>query len=331
MTPRRQFNSGTAFTLMEVMCSTAVLMIVLLIFTSTVQSISRIWNESHSQNRSFQNAQQAFQTVFRSLEEATLNPYWTTLDANWMPVPNNPPAHFGRMSELHFVAGPASTLTGTGFGPGTAVFYQAPIGYSEGGSFVKLNNSLNVCGFFVEHDDDSDEMPDFLKTLISSEKRYRLKGLVQPSEKLMTYLNQNDPNATGWFTNSVLAGQARPVGENIILLLIRWIYPAADGSLVYTYNYNSRTPGTGSQPVTQHQLPPRAEITMVALDEASAKRAEASAAGTAPELVDPALFTDPKMLSTDLAELEKALVEKKYRFHIFTGEVYLKTAKWSTK
>jgi len=323
------------FTLIEVLCSTVVLIIVLLLITSVVQRTARVWRESADQNRSFQNAQRAFDAITRNLEQATLNTYWASLDSSWQPVTATTsdafkPAHYGRMSELHFVAGPASSLLNVAAGPGTAVFFQTPLGFSEDASYTKLQGTLNVCGYWVQWTDDTSEMPAFVRSLVAGRQRYRLMELLQPTESLGTYCNQTDATYTDWFSQPAATSAARAIADNIILLAIRWVYPAADGSLIYTYSYNSRTGATGSQPVTQHQLPPRAEVTMVALDETSALRAAAAAGEIAPALVASGLFTDPTRLSDDRTALESSLAAKGYRFHTFTAEVFLKASKWSS-
>jgi uncharacterized protein (TIGR02599 family) len=155
--------------------------------------------------------------------------------------------------------------------------------------------------------------------------------ILQPTENLGVYANQTDAAYNDWYLQPMATAASRPLAENVILLAIRWIYSLPDGNLAYTYSYNSRSPGTGSQPLTQHQLPPRAEITLVVLDEASAQRAYAAAGTNAPALVPNNLFVDPAKLPEDRAALESSLASQRYRFRTFSGEVYIKSAKWSTQ
>lgn len=333
--PNPSSGAPRGFTLIEMLCSTAILIIVLLLITSVVQRTANIWRASSDQNRSFQNAQRAFTAVTHSLEQATLNTYWTTLDSSWQPpaatnTDTFKPAHYGRMSELHFVAGPAAVLLGPSAGPGTAVFFQTPQGFSQGSSYSKLQSALNVCGYYVQYGSDTNAMPAFARPLLSGKPRYQLMELLQPTENMGVYANQSDATYSDWYVQPAATAAARPLAENVILLAIRWIYSLSDGTLAYAYSYNSRTSGTTSQPLTQHQLPPRAEITMVALDETSALRASAASGSNPPALVSTNLFTDPTRLPDDRAALESSLAARGYRFHTFSAEVYLKSAKWST-
>jgi len=329
--------SRRAFTLVEMLVSAAILLIVLMLITAVVQHTANAWRSAGDQTRSFQEAQRAFTAISRNLEQATLNTYWATLDASLQPLTSANagtfvPASYGRMSELHFVAGSASTLLGAGYGPGSAVFFEMPLGFSRATDYAKLQDSLNACGYFVKFSDDTSEMPAVIQPLVKPRTRYRLMELLQPTENLTTYNDQTNAAATAWFTTPAATTEARPIAENIILMVIRWIYPNPDGTLVYSYSYNSRTGGGGTQqPITQHQLPPRAEIIMVALDETSALRAADSAGTNAPALVADNLFTVPDRLADDRAELESSLTAKGYRFRVFASEVFLKSAKWSTQ
>jgi uncharacterized protein (TIGR02599 family) len=331
----RTVSLRRAFTLVEMLASAVILLIVFLLITTVVQHTARAWRSGGDQHRSFHEAQRAFGALSRNLEQATLNTYWTTLDASLQPLtaanePTFTPAFYGRMSELHFVAGPAAALLGTAYGPGSAVFFQTPLGFSRAPAYAKLQDTLNVCGYFVKFGDDTAEMPAMAQPLVKPRYRYRLMELLQPTENLGTYHDQTSASAQDWFTTPAATTAARPIAENVILMVIRWIYPRPDGTLAYTYAYNSREGGTGTQPITQHQLPPRAELTLVALDETSAQRAQEAAGTTAPDLVASGLFTDPEKLPADLAALESSLASKGYRFRVFASEIFLKGAKWST-
>jgi uncharacterized protein (TIGR02599 family) len=332
---RRTILLRRAFTLVEMLASAAILLIVFLLVTTVVQHTARAWRSGGDQNRSFHEAQRAFEALSRNLEQATLNTYWATLNASLQPLTSAneatfTPAFYGRMSELHFVAGPAPALLGNAYGPGSAVFFQAPLGFSRAPAFAKVQDTLNVCGYFVKFGDDTAEMPAMVQPLVKSRYRYRLMELLQPTEDLTTYQDQTSASAQDWFATPAATTAARPIAENVILMVIRWIYPRPDGTLAYTYAYNSRQGGTGTQPITQHQLPPRAELTLVALDETSAQRAQDVAGTTAPELVDSNLFLDPEKLADDLTTLESSLAAKGYRFRVFASEIFLKGAKWST-
>jgi len=324
------------FTLVEILCSTAIFLIVLVLITAMVQRTTMIWRSSADEHQSFQEAQRALSAISRHLEQATLNTYWATFDSAWNPLTgtNNTtfvPVHYGRMSELHFVAGQTSDLVGPAAGPGTAVFFTAPEGYSRAAAYSKTENALNACGYWVQFGTDTSEMPDFVKPLITPQRRFRLMELLQPTEDLTVYANQSDDTFTSWFSGTNAMAAARPIANNIVLLVIRWFRPGPNGSELASYDYNSRTRGVSEQPDTQHQLPPRADITVVALDEASAIRAEQAAGTGAPALVEAGRFTVADDFAADLDALEKSLAEKGYRFHVFSSAVFLKSAKWSSR
>ena len=119
----------------------------------------------------------------------------------------------------------------------------------------------------------------------------------------------------------------------------------------YTYD---TTPPQGDPTVTTHnpatdptnQLPPVVQVTMIAVDEASASRIErqkASDASQPPTTLDGSLrryfvaapSTAPFTTSTslqyndDLQKLQGELVSQKMTYRTFTSNVSLRAAKWS--
>lgn len=238
------------------------------------------------------------------------------------------------------------------------MFFQAPLG---SGTNQNMGNLLNTCGYFVEYGDDSQLRPSFItSTLLPLRKRFRLMEMVEPSESLILY--QSEVKAGGnfrytgkeWFSTPI-ANNKQVLAENILaLVLLPKLSPSDqkapgsnydDSSLAPSYLYDS----TGSAMTTlndpnlnpKNQLPPVVQVTMVALDEASASRMS-DADATALQSKLNALFADSKNLQKDLRRdtttyadlasdpsLEAYLIQKKLNYRVFTTNVSIKAAKWS--
>jgi len=132
----------------------------------------------------------------------------------------------------------------------------------------------------------------------------------------------------------------RSVAENVIALIVWPRLSPQDDSLGnqispdYRYDSRSTAGWTGTpphQPVQCHQLPPNLQVTMVVMDEASAKRLEnGSIAPAAITTALQGLFTnDVTKYDDDLAKLESRLASAKITFRTFTSTIALKEAKWS--
>jgi len=84
------------------------------------------------------------------------------------------------------------------------------------------------------------------------------------------------------------------------------------------------------------QLPPVLQVTMVAIDEESAARMEASAAAQLLQKVN-SLFSNSANFEKDLlappvgssTSLESYLISQKIAYRIFTSSISIKAAKWS--
>jgi uncharacterized protein (TIGR02599 family) len=137
------------------------------------------------------------------------------------------------------------------------------------------------------------------------------------------------------------------VAENIVALILSprvathnlsggggvptWIAPS--------YEYDSILPGAvgGSGAAsalppdpqgTQHLLPPIVLVTLVAIDEVSAKRLEEKHGANPPDLVAPGLFANVDNYQEDLEALQESLITKKLTYRVFTSAVALRNAKW---
>ncbi len=175
--------------------------------------------------------------------------------------------------------------------------------------------------------------------------------LMEPTQSMSVYKAEaaaggnSSYSATSWFMNSLQSTPApvHVLAENIVaLVLLPKLSPAmeatgsyTDASLAPTYRYDSTGVGmsTLSDPNLnpKSQLPPIIQVTMVAVDEASYVRFQSQQTGTAmPALYASTLFTDATQYSADLATLQKNLRALRLNYQVFTSDVSIKGAKWST-
>lgn len=299
----------TGFTLVEVMLSTAVISLIMLVLVSVTSQTSNTWRYTTGKVEQFRESRSAFETITSKVSQATLNTYWDYgYDSSNPPLPTR----YERRSELRFISGQAKDLIGNandGARVSQAVFFHAPLGLVDGATnpqYHGLESLLNVWGYYVELNSDKNLRPTFLNNApvnLPERFRFRLMEFMQPSEKLGTYgytsgTSGGKPTASTylgreWFKNAVNVSPnpSRPVAENIIALIIIPRLSKRDeqevkggareidsSPLAPNYTYDSaltKNDGqTGSDPRTnpKNQLPPVLQITMVAIDETSAAR-----------------------------------------------------------
>jgi len=321
----RHSHSGRAFTLVELLMATVVLMIVMVVLLRAVSGVAEVWKMSTGKISAFQNARSAFATMNRTLARATLNTYndyvnaagayRTQANANTFT-----PVQFARASELHFLSGPAAGIVpggGTMENPGSAIFFQAPLGDTNDSGLESLNRSLNACGFYIQWGDVDDSLfPAWLQSLFATKKRFRLLQIVEPTEDLEVYnalAGGSYPapvSGTSWleaFKTPRDANQPRTrvLAEDVPLLVFRprlapkdeeaaaakvgSAYSAASlGSILSpAYHYDSRAWQSGypSGRVTgeawvelmRNQIPPIVDVAMVSVDRRSLARFDESA------------------------------------------------------
>ena len=208
--PRR----SQGFTLIEVMVSSALIVIVLGFLLTTVNETQRVITGTTSRVNQFQASRVAFEALTRTLSQATLNTYWD-MDFD----SNSNPTNYRRQSDMHFYSGPVDKLLSTNGAsaeatyPGHGVFFQAPLGYTAKYAnpnaprtrYTALNNALNVAGFFVEWSDGIKyaKTPKFIREEEGAKAgerfRFRLIQTLQPTEAVMVYNNSNytKPIGTG--------------------------------------------------------------------------------------------------------------------------------------
>lgn len=221
------FSRGTriesGFTLVELMVSTALIALLMLMLLQTVDQTQNIWKRTTAKIAQFQASRAAFESMNRRLSQATLNTYYRATDtasgdskANFL---------FRRQSELHFVSGHlANATTDSGTVPGIftasptlpglyqptaraypthGVFFFAPLGITEEGGakgtdfeatrrFRGLDAMLTACGYFIEYGDDP-WRPKVLPLATETDPgvpprlRFRLMELSVPAEELLIF------------------------------------------------------------------------------------------------------------------------------------------------
>jgi len=221
ISPKNLKRSTRAFTIIEVLVSSTLIVVIMGMLFSVVDNTQKLWQKTTSSINQFQSARTGFEAITRRVSQATLNTYWQSIPVD--PANASSQKLFRRQAELQFLSGPAATILGNPvvqhvpgaasgstlqkIFPGHGMFFQAPLGYTEetvnpGGplKFRQLDRMLMGCGFFVEFGMDPDR-PQFLndtddlKTAIPPRQRFRLIELSIPSEKLNIFDRPKDDNA----------------------------------------------------------------------------------------------------------------------------------------
>ena len=322
---RRLPARSGAFTLLEMMVAMTVLVIILVMTLTLVGQVSGVWKRSSGKIDAFQGARIAFDLIVRNLSQATLNTYLGYDN-------DTTPRYYLRKSDLRFLCGPAGTsgLPGTG-GTGSAIFFEAPLGYTAtSGQYGGMDSLLNTVGYYVSFIDG----PRPLHVRSATPFRYRLMQLLVPVESNTIFTNATNLR---WFSD--FTASATPIADNVVALLIRPQDPAAvppdlaPAAYAYdSYDPADASPGgtTDTQRLASAQLPPVLQVTLVAIEEASALRLERGDAP--PSAIVAALsgkFAAPARYADDLAALSAAFDEANIRYRIFSGTVPLLEAKWT--
>lgn len=204
-----------AFTLVEVLVSSVLIVAIMVLLLGTVDQTQRLWSRSRSKATQFQSARAAFEVMSRRLSQATLNTYWRANDSD--PDQNKASLLFRRQSELQFLSGPMDRLLDAKTTipelngptdkirenyPTHGVFFSVPLGATEFvdtaqlREFRGLDSLLVACGYFIEFGDDPNT-PDFLRQLqpkLEPRLRYRLMEMTVPAEKFNIYARPKDDN-----------------------------------------------------------------------------------------------------------------------------------------
>ena len=311
------------FTILELLVATTVLSLILVVMLSLITQTSNVWRASSARLDAFQSARRGFETLTRSLEQATLNTYWDYDN------PNNP-VDYKRKSELHFLVAGAGTngLPGTA-GTGQAVFFQAPVNKTStanSANYDGLTGLINACGFFVQFGSDSAWLPAHVSAS-QARDRFRLMQWIQPTESLSVY-NTNQANSA-WV--SPAAADVFPVADNVIALIV---WPREEGKpaipVLNAYSYDSRS---DSRPSAINQLPPVLQVGLVAIDENSAVRLGNALQSTIATCMAGLFGNSPNPPSSNFSEDLKTLGDRlsgqSINYRSFVTAVPMREAKWS--
>lgn len=340
--PRARLPLRPGFTLVELLVSMAVVTMLMLIFATLTDRTANIWRSTRGKVSQFQQARDAFDTITRNLSQATLNTYLDYYDSTGArrDASNSAtfqPDRYGRHSELRLLSGPAAPMLARppAQTPGHALFFYAPLGETGAPANTALHHLLNLTGYYITYGEDT-ERPDFLPTVPTY--GFRLHEFKQRTENLTR------PGGAGaWPPDVNNHPDAHVIARNIVAITFLPKLPSQgpagdpsidkDGNaLAPNYQYDSLTAGQAGvrkELNSLHQLPPIIEVTMVAIDDASAERIGRDS--TPPDFGLATLFqsADPAVRKTDLETLINTLRAQRLNPRVFTTEVSLKSAKWS--
>jgi uncharacterized protein (TIGR02599 family) len=344
-----------AFTLVEVLVSMVILAMIMLIITQVIGQAQRSWQSASSRVTQFREARIAFDTITRNLRQATLNSYRNFVYANNTQVPTDikeAPVGYKRYAELGFRTDTAATLVSGGGSsaalPGHGVIFQAPLGKSitQGPIpgiplYDQLKSLLCIRGYFVRYSSDSAFVPSGLNGRLEEKNRYRLYEYRPPSEVNSAYNEAAMGAGTGVWTTintATSAAYIAPVAENIVLLILAPSFAQAGDAAaaapqlssqekgsVYTYNSYLGAAGASGSAIEQHRLPRAVQVSLVAIDEESAKRLAEQNGGSPPDLLGKsgASFTNPEVFTQDMDSLKRTLTEMRMNYRVFSSTVFI--------
>ena len=347
-----QHTGRKGFTLIEVALSMVILTVIMLVAVQVLDQTQRTWKRGVGNIEQFREARMAFNSITQNLREALLNTYlaYQYNDGETPTVPaskTQAPERYIRQSELQFVTGQARDLLPSGQTDalsGHAVFFQARLGLSDRDGYENLRRLLCGRGYFILHSDDEAFRPAHVN---ATRSRFRLWEYRPTAESNTIYTQREDGR---WFDDAlagVISGDdsigrpsfTRPIAENIIALIISpqvtnedaeaedrspwWIAPD------YTYDSASAAnTGLNSPQGTQHMLPPRVVVTLVAIDESSASKLAEKYPDSAPQLIPAGAFSRCSEMRADLQALEQALVAEQLNYRVFSATINMRNSKW---
>lgn len=312
-----------SFTLVEVLVALAIFVLLLGILFEVINQMANVMRQSTRQIETFQSARVGYDVMTRTLSQATLNTY---LDYDNSLYPTN----YLRKSDLDFVIGPAGPATLGTSGTGQAAFFQAPLNYTTNvAGYSGTEALLNTVGYYVAFTTNSG-IPAHVKTA-ANPYRFRLMQMLVPTENDTIYTAAGN----AWFSDPSLSGSfAAPVADNVIALILRpqdpTTVPPADITTDYTYDASLNATAY-PQPVTAKQLPPLLQVTMVAIDEASARRLD-TGGSTPPAAITSALtgrFQYVTNYVSDMAALQQQLTAAHIPYKVFSSDIPLRESKWT--
>lgn len=351
MKPIRERQRLRGFTLIEVSLSMVILSIILLVSVQVLGLTQRAWKRGVARVEQFREARMAFDSITENLRQAILNTYqayqYNTGTTPTIPTSQSQsPTKYIRHSELQFVTGQAQTLLPGGQASQLvtqAMFFQARLGLSDRVGYEGLKKLLCGRGYFIMYSGNDAFRPQHVSVQSS---RFRLWEYRPPAEENTVY----SVKPGQWFLKApasvVTAAETltkpadtRPIAENIIALIISPQVTADDAALKKTtpwwiapkYAFDSTqlvNVSSDSPQGTQHMLPPRVVVTLVAIDEASARKLEQKYPSTMPQLIPSGAFTVADNRQKDLKELEAKLRAEQLNYQIFSTTISMRNSKW---
>lgn len=350
--PFRSRRRAAGFSLVELMVAMTILSFIMVMSAQIIGQMQQTWTASSARLEQFREARSAFETITQGLRQATLNAY-LTYEYDIGPTPTIPdskddaPKRYIRHSELQFVTGPAAELLGGQSQDQLkthSVFFQALMGTSDRPGYEGLQRLLCGRGYYVLHSSDEAYRPSHVKDIRA---RYRLWEYRPSSEQNEIY----SVTPGEWFAHAAeevikpnetsdTPSHSRPLAENIIGLIISPQVTAEDAKaqsapatwLAPEYTFDSAkvfSPSSKNPQGTQHLLPPTVLVTLIAIDEASARRLAEANPESAPDLIPDGAFTQCAQFESDLRAVEASLLERKLNYRIFSTAVPMRNSKWN--
>lgn len=340
------------FTLIEVGLSMTILSVIMLVSVQVLDQTQRTWKRGVANIEQFREARMAYESITQNVRQALLNTYlayqYNNGDSPTIPeTKTQAPLGYIRQSELQFITGQAAELLGGGGQAsalsGHAMFFQARLGLSDREGYESLSKLLCGRGYFVMHGSDEAFRPAHVPDVRS---RFRLWEYRPTAEGNTIY----SATAGKWFqgattgiiTDAETAAQpahSRPIAENIVALIISpqvtpldakakkaepwWIAPnyAYDSTALANTSMNSAQG-------TQHMLPPRVMVTLVAIDEASARKLAEQNPDGMPQIIPQGAFTKCQDSQKDMQALEEALRARQLNYRVFSSTISMRNSKW---
>ncbi|HSI86047.1 MAG: prepilin-type N-terminal cleavage/methylation domain-containing protein [Candidatus Methylacidiphilales bacterium] len=324
--PRRR-NNSRGFTLVELMVAVGILALLLTILASMTTSVSRTIRQASAEMTSLTTARSATD-LGQKISLATLNTYYGYNSAS-------NPTRYIRLSDLQFIIQPNTR----GAGMGQEIYFVSPLSFSTAQPVAGLQNLMNACGFFVQYNNNDTFRP---SPTDQPKWRYRLMQGFERTENLQLFKTAPARWVTGspggglpWLqticNDSIVRTNVTPLADNVIALVL--MPQDASGTVLTTdYKYDTaRDTSLATQPVTENQLPPNIQMTLITISETSATRLDTNSS-TEPAAIKDALngrFVKTSDYQTDIEQLSKALTAKNISFRIFTSSIPMRESKWS--
>jgi uncharacterized protein (TIGR02599 family) len=320
----------TAFTLVEVMVSMAILLSMMLIITEVIGQAQRSWKAASSRISQFRQARQAFDIITHGLRQAEINRYYAFIYPSAKRVPKALPATppdgsgyvpanlyespeaMGAYADLEIVTGNASEFF-SAFGAvsdlsGDAVLFQGPFGLTQNSEYRPLNNALCARGYFTMFGDNARSLPSGLVNRLTPKYRYRTYELRQGTEYNGIFsgdLTSYRLPVSRWRTFSP-DETVQPIAENIIGLLFAPLFGVplspdgspASGTARLTEDlkagqavYDFDSHSPVGDPSRTGYLPRAIRVVAFAIDEQSAEKLATQYGTTSPTLLASATST----------------------------------------